>query len=124
EAANQLNLPLSMRDLLDRVHARRVANTQLLRISAEQTDPSVAAALANTVAQVFVSKNQQVQTARFASSRDGLGQLVGGLQNDVAAQAHQLDELTAQPASPGRHSDLPLMHTQLSQLHSTHPARL
>ena len=124
EAANQLNLPLSMRDLLDRVHARRVANTQLLRISAEQTDPSVAAALANTVAQVFVSKNQQVQTARFASSRDGLGQLVGGLQNDVAAKAHQLDELTAQPASPERDSDITLLQTQLSQLESMHAETL
>ena len=124
EAANQLNLPLSMRDLLDRVHARRVANTQLLRISAEQTDPSVAAALANTVAQVFVSKNQQVQTARFASSRDGLGQLVDGLQNDLASKAHQLDELRAQSASPERDSDITLLQTQLSQLESMHAETL
>ena len=124
EAANQLNLPLSMRDLLDRVHARRVANTQLLRISVEHTDPSLAAALANTVAQVFVSKNQEVQTARFASSRDGLGQLVDGLQNDIVARAHQLDELRAQPASPERDSDITLLQTQQSQLESMHAETL
>lgn len=124
EAANQLGLPLSLRDLLDRVHARRVANTQLLRISAENTDPSVAAALANTVAQVFVSKNQEVQAARFASSRDGLGQLVDRLQSDITAKAHQLDELRAQPAAPGRDSHIALQQTQLSQLESLHAETL
>src|SRR5437870_3624557 len=104
--------------------ARRVANTQLLRISVEHTDPSLAAALANTVAQVFVSKNQEVQTARFASSRDGLGQLVDGLQNDIVARAHQLDELRAQPASPERDSDITLLQTQQSQLESMHAETL
>ena len=43
EAANQIGLPLTFGELLERVRARRVANTQLLRISAENTDPAVAA---------------------------------------------------------------------------------
>ena len=124
EAASQLGLPLSARELMDRVHTRRVANTQLLRISAENSDPTQAAALANTVAQVFVSKNEEVQTTRFASSRDSLGQLVDGLESDVAAKTRQLDDLRAQPASPQRDSDISLLQSQLTQLQTMHDETL
>lgn len=124
EAANQIGLPLTFGELLERVRARRVANTQLLRISAENTDPAVAASLANTVAQVFVSKNQDIQTSRFATSRDGLGQLVDGLQNDIAGKTRQLDELRAQPASPERDSTIALLQGQLAQLQTMHDETL
>ena len=124
EAANQIGLPLTFGELLERVRARRVANTQLLRISAENTDPAVAASLANTVAQVFVSKNQDIQTSRFATSRDGLGQLVDGLQNDIAGKTRQLDELRAQPASPERDSTIALLQGQVAQLQTMHDETL
>lgn len=120
EAASDVGLSLTFRELLDRVHARRVPNTQLLRISAENTDSALAASFANTVAEVFVAKNQQVQTARFASSRDSLGQLVEGQQNDIADKTRQLNELSTQPASPERDSQISLLQTQLSQLQSLH----
>jgi non-specific protein-tyrosine kinase len=124
EAANQIGLPLSFGELLERVRARRVANTQLLRISAENTDPAVAASLANTVAQVFVSKNQDIQTSRFATSRDSLGQLLDGLQNDIAGKTRQLDELRAQAASPERDSSIALLQAQLTQLQTMHDETL
>jgi capsular exopolysaccharide synthesis family protein len=120
QAASDVGLSLTFKELLDRVHTRRVPNTQLLRIAAENTDPALAASLANTIAQTFVSKNQEVQTARFASSRDSLGQLVDGLQNDIANKKSQLDEVGTQPASPERDSQISLLQTQLTQLQSMH----
>src|SRR5947209_5291938 len=50
EAANQVGLSATFKELMDRVHANRVPNTQLMRISAENTNPDLAANLANTVA--------------------------------------------------------------------------
>jgi len=120
EAANQVGLSATFKELMDRVHANRVANTQLMRISAESTDPSLAANLANTVAQVFVAKNQEVQTSRFASSRDSLGHLVDAQQADLGTRTRDLEELRALPASPERDSQLALVQAQLTQLQAVH----
>jgi non-specific protein-tyrosine kinase len=124
EAASQVGLSVSVRELLDRVHARRVPNTQLLRISAENTDPAIAANLANTVAQVFVSKNQALQTARFSSSRDSLGQLVDALQADLTSKTRQMDDMRAEPASAERDAQLAVLQSQLTQLQALHSESL
>jgi capsular polysaccharide biosynthesis protein len=56
EAAGQVGLGnLSARELAARVTARGVTGTQLLRVSAEDTDPAQAAQLANAVVQVFLA---------------------------------------------------------------------
>jgi non-specific protein-tyrosine kinase len=120
KAAAEVGLTSTFQDLLDRVKTRQVVNTQLLRISAEHTNPDVAAQLANTVAQVFVSKNEDLQAARFASSRDSLTQLVASLQLDVDAHLNQIHNLRAQPSSPERDAELARLQGELTQLESTH----
>jgi non-specific protein-tyrosine kinase len=120
EAASQVGVTLSFRELLDRVQARRVPNTQLLRISAESTDPAVAASLANTVAQVFVARNQDIQSSRFDSSRDSLGQLVSSLESDLDTTNRQIEELKNRPASAERDATLARLQAELTQLQSMH----
>jgi len=45
-----------------------VRDTQLLSLNAESTDPELAAMIANTVAEVFVDQNRQLQEERYAAS--------------------------------------------------------
>jgi len=122
EAAAQQGLSLSIRELQERVQARRVPNTQLMRISAQSTYSSEAAALANAVASVFVAKNLEVQASRFASSRESLGRLVDSLQSDMDARAREIDVLRAQPPSPDRDTELSRLQSELTQLQATHSA--
>jgi non-specific protein-tyrosine kinase len=115
ESARRVGLSLSFREVLERVRARRIPSTQLLRISAEHTDPALAASLGNTVAEVFVAKNQELQAARFATSRDSLSHLVEALQADLSTKARRVEILRDAAPSPERDSELGLLQTQLGQ---------
>ena len=125
EAATQVGLAgLPERELESRVQARRVAGTQLLRISVDDTDPTQAATLANTVAQVFVNTNAQAQTTRYAASADGLTRLVNQLQSDIDARTETIATLSARPASPERDAQLALLQSALAQVRATQDSTL
>ncbi len=121
EAATQVGLgSLSERDLGARVQARKVAGTQLLRVSVDDTDPSRAAAFANAVADVFLSKNAEIQANRFASSRDNLSRLVDQLQADIDTRTKQLSNVAAQPQSIERDTQLAQLETNLVQVRASY----
>ena len=64
ETQRRLGLP----SLPGSVTVAVVRNTQLLSLNAESTDPELAAMIANTVAEVFVDQNRQLQEERYATS--------------------------------------------------------
>ncbi|OQB01408.1 MAG: Tyrosine-protein kinase YwqD [Chloroflexi bacterium ADurb.Bin222] len=59
---------LGLSSLPDSVSVSVVRDTQLLSLNAESTDPELAAMIANTVAEVFVDQNRQLQEERYAAS--------------------------------------------------------
>ncbi len=121
EAAAHVGLgSLSLGELQNRVHARRVTNTQLLRVSAEDTNPRVAADLANAVADVFVNRNAASQASRFNASRDNLARLVDQLQADIDQRSREVAALQAQPVSPERDLQIGRLQSDLTQLQATH----
>ncbi len=122
QAAEKIGLALPYRTLQQRVNARLVRDTQLLRISAEDTDRAQAARLADAVAQVFVARNQEAQASRFAGSRDSLGRLVSSLQADIDDHTRQIERLKAQPASAARDAELARLQNDLTQLQSAYGA--
>jgi non-specific protein-tyrosine kinase len=116
EAATQVGLgALSEQDLESRVQARRVPNTGLLRVTADDADPRRAADLANAVAQVFVQHNADIQANRFASSRDNLAKLVAQLQAGLDAQLASEADLQSQASSPERDGTLAKLEDNLTQ---------
>ena len=62
ETIRRLGLPLSEEELDANVSVSIVRNTQLLRVSAENPDPALAANIANTVAQAFIDDNSSQLT--------------------------------------------------------------
>ncbi len=72
EVIQRLNLAASSADLNEIVDVRPVENTQLIEIHVEHTDPGLAAQIANTVGAVFIEQNQNLQTSRFAASKENL----------------------------------------------------
>jgi succinoglycan biosynthesis transport protein ExoP len=119
-AAGQVGLGgLSTRELETRIQVRRVTGTQLLRISADDTDRTRAANLANAVARVFITTNADLQTNRFETSRQNLTVLLDRLQKDIDTRQNAINDLSAQPQTPERDEQLTQLQNALAQVRST-----
>ena len=108
--------------LSNMVQARRLTNTALLRVSVQATDPSVAAQMATTVAQVFIGQQAEGAAARAASTQSNLVGLVTQLQSDQDNLNQQLDGLRTQPASPERDAQISRLQDQLAQVQASQTA--
>lgn len=124
EAIGRVDPTLTVQDLERRVNARLVRDTQLLRISIEDTDPQRAALLANAVSEALVARTSTAQANRFSSSRENLARLVDQLRSDIDARTRQLDQLNAQPPSSDRDAAISRLQSELTQLQSTYSASL
>ncbi len=72
----QLNLNISAEDLAKKIQTEVVGSTQLIQIKVEDTDPALAAQIANTIVTVFSDQNMAEQAQRYATSKQALeGQL-------------------------------------------------
>lgn len=70
EVARRLGLELSPGQLQEMLSVEQIRDTQLIRIAAESSDPALAQALAETVAQVFIAREAGQQQARFQAGLD------------------------------------------------------
>jgi capsular exopolysaccharide synthesis family protein len=66
ETIIRLDLPYSVDNLRDMVSVSAPADTQILIINAEDTDPNRAADIANMVGEVFIDQNQSREDLRYA----------------------------------------------------------
>jgi polysaccharide biosynthesis transport protein len=67
------------------IRAQLVQNTQLIDIYVEDTDPQRAALIANTLVEVFIESNKQVQAARYSESEQSLEAQIGQIDSQIAA---------------------------------------
>ncbi len=70
------------------ISVQLVRDTQLIELRVEQTNPELAALIANAVVDVFIAQNEALQTSRFAESKvsmeEQLQRLDGQIHNTVA----------------------------------------
>lgn len=73
ETAAQLGIPMDLfdQDVTD-LRVATVRDTQLLRITVEGASPQLVAAVANTLPQIFIDRLQNIQSARYATSKQNL----------------------------------------------------
>lgn len=69
----------------NQIAAQIVPNTQLIQISVEDTDAKRAAEIANTLVNVFIEKNNQMQSARFADSEQSLQVQINQIEEQITA---------------------------------------
>ena len=76
EVIGELGLQMGAADLKEMVSVSSLRDTQLIQVAVESTDPVAAAAIANSLMEVFSRQIQAIQTDRFAQSKSSLeGQL-------------------------------------------------
>jgi capsular exopolysaccharide synthesis family protein len=70
---------------VDQITAQIIPNTQLLLISVEDTDPKRSAEITNTLVDVFIDQNNQLQAGRFAASEESLQAQINQIETQITA---------------------------------------
>ena len=93
---DQLRLGTTPDDLKKAISVEIVANTQLLTITVQDPQPTQAANIANAMATVFADRIRELQSQRYAASRDGLAKQVSDMEQQIAATNDQIATTTDQ----------------------------
>lgn len=99
EVVEQLNLQMSAGQLKEMITVEHVRDTQLIRISVESSDPALAKALAETIAQVFTEQEMDKQQARFQAGLDELEAQLAQVEVSIEETQRQIVSL-GDPADP------------------------
>lgn len=75
------------------IQVTSVRDTQLVRVSVEGTDPNLVMTIANTLPTIFIEKMQEIQTARYAVSKQNLQEQLALLEKQIAEAKSQIDAL-------------------------------
>lgn len=93
---DQLELQITADELKKSISVDSVTNTQLLVVTVENTDPALAADIANELAAVFTNRIRQLQSQRFAASRDGLAKQVSDMERQITLISGQIADIEQQ----------------------------
>ena len=85
--------------LASRVTVAPVGDTQLIRVSVQDTDPQMAAAMANQIAEAFIAQNQEFEQNRFADSKLSLSEQMALMQEELETTQAALDAFGS-PTTP------------------------
>lgn len=90
----------------ERVSAIAETNMQLITVSAESTNPTIAADIANIMVDVFREQTQTLQTSRFSSYKSNLLTQIDEIEKQIQQVTNQLERSTNQ-------TDMDVYATQL-----------
>ena len=105
------------------VSASIVRDTQLLRVSAEHTQPEMAALIANTVAEVFIEQNAKLQETRYAGSLANIQKQVDELPGKIETAQMAL-ALLGTSQDPEDLAEKARLETALASYRNTYSALL
>jgi capsular exopolysaccharide synthesis family protein len=110
----QLALPTSPEDLKETISVELIRDTQLLVVSVEHPSPALAADIANTIARVFTDRIRELQSQRYAATREGLAQQV----SDMEQQIEMTNQALANGLDPDQKLQLEARLTEYQRLYS------
>ena len=114
---DQLALQTTPEDFKKSISVDAVINTQLLTVTVENTDPALAAAIANGLATGFSERIQQLQSQRFAASREGLAKQVSDMEALITDTNNQIADITS-ATDPSKLQQLEAQLTQYLSIYS------
>ncbi len=92
--SNQLGLSYPLEDLKDMITVTTVQDTQLMTVTVETESPPLSANIANAVATVFAGYIQDIQTQRFAQSKNTLEKQMAESEAQIESFQAQADNAT------------------------------
>ena len=89
----RLDLDMDVSDLKDALEVQPLRDTTLIEVSAEDTDPERAAAIANAVVLEFAEQIQELQASRYAASKDSLENQLEEMDEQIKGSSEALAEI-------------------------------
>ncbi len=114
---------LNLSELKSNVTVHPVRDTQLIELSVEDSDPVLAAQVANALPQVFIEQNEARQAARFADSKASLNQEMSRLSQDIQNIEQMIAALQA-AGEGANQAELIRLQNTLSQMRNSYSALL
>jgi non-specific protein-tyrosine kinase len=110
----QLGLSGTPEDLKETISVELVRDTQLLVVAVEHPSPALAADIANTLALVFTDRIRELQSQRYAATREGLAKQV----SDMESQIEATNQAIAAGFDPDQKLQLEARLTEYQRLYS------
>ena len=111
--------PAAVRRQVTSVSVAPVRDTQLVQVTVESPNPELAAAVANTLPQVFAEGMRAVQLARFTESRSSLSTQLDELRKRVEANQLQISDLQNQRTAQAE-LELARLRSEQTQLQASY----
>jgi capsular polysaccharide biosynthesis protein len=109
-----LKLNTDTEELAKRIKVAIVRNTQFIVLTAEDTDPQLAANIANEVVNVFSQQNRELRMNRYVGSRQSLQGELAKIQADIDDTQARLEAIGT-PAKPDQMNEHRQLQTLLDQ---------
>jgi len=116
---DRLGINYSTEALKNSITVRTISDTQLIVIRAVSHDPQLAAAIANTLAEVFIRQTEDLQAARYAGTKQNLEDQLAGLDGQVRSTGASLDALADTPADKAERDRLETLLAQYRQTYAS-----
>ncbi len=105
------------------ISVQPVRDTQLIVLKANSTIPSLAARIANTLPQVFIEQNNEMQSKRYAASKEGLQKEMQDIESQIKSVQAQIEAL-GNPADVAGQTKKTQLETLLAQYRSSYASLL
>ena len=123
EVSATLGVDIGADEFAVEIVVRPVRDTQLLELSVESSDPQLAMDIANTLPEVFIERNAEMQLSRFASSKENLSKQLAIIESDMEATQQAINDLQHGSDSAADQAEQARLQTLLTQ-HQSNYARL
>jgi len=99
EVVTNLSLTVNPDDLERDIRVTPIRDTNLLELAVQNTDPDLAATIANEIVRVFIEQNIEYQASRYASQREDLETELASAQGNITETEANLQALESDTSS-------------------------
>ena len=119
ETLSRLELGTDLEIARNGVRVQLVEDTQLIELKVQNTNPILAAKLANTIVEVFAEQNSVLQASRFAASKASLAAQLDTVGAQIEANEAAILNLGA-PRTASRIAELERLQSELVQYQASY----
>ncbi len=110
-----LSAPVSVEQLKSDIAVSVVRDTQLIQVTVENTDPALAAQIANTLSKVFIDQISQMQSDRYKANKDSLSAQIAEMDKQIQEIQKELSALGSTSTDQSNRDRLETIMSQYRQ---------
>jgi capsular exopolysaccharide synthesis family protein len=124
QAAARAGIAVPPAQLQGGVNATPIRETQLLRITVEDSDPERVVDFATALVDVLAVRMDEAQASRFSASKTSIGQVIESVRSGIESRELKAAQLRIEPPAPTRDAALALAENELQEARSSYASAL